>query len=740
MTEKTQIIITAKDETGAALSSVRRNLDTLGGAAAGLQSKFAFLAGAGGLAGLLGGAGLSAVVKQSINDLDKLDEAAERVGVSVESLSALNFAGKLSGLEFEDMTTALTRLSVKMQDAAAGGKESAALFADLGIKVTDSTGRLKSADDVLAEVADAFAGAADGATKTATAVDLFGKSGAKLVPLLNQGADGLARMRSEAESLGAVVDGKLAKQAAEFNDNLDRLAIASGTVGKSIAADLLPSLTRLSEEFLAGISAAGGFWAALEAGATLNPFKSQAENLKSVRADLAKMEADLKEYGYVDEARYNRKKNQLEYLKRLEIQEATRDTSGNYGNEGRGLTQPKTDLKRTPTGGPDRQKTGGGSRSAADEAARLIAQLNEQIALKGVDAESTGKLTAAEQQRAKVLYQLDAGTLKASASQRSKIAAALDELVVIERTLQAQQEYQTALDKQEGANTKSRQAMLDQIAAAEQAAELYGLNAAQISVVEQARLADAIALAKERGVTEEQIAVMEEELRLRGLLSDALIGVESKSQAKKDAEDALQAVNELDEFTKSAAKNMQSSFADFLFDPFAEGADQMAYKFAQTLQRMAAEALSANIMKALLGDYASGEKTGDSGILGGLAKKAFNFDWAGLFGFANGGIMTSAGPLPLNKYASGGVANSPQLALFGEGRTPEAFVPLPDGRRIPVAMQGGQAASQAPAQNIRIVNAFDTSVIGDYLGSAAGERVIMNAVQRNASAMRQVLA
>ena len=53
---------------------------------------------------------------------------------------------------------------------------------------------------------------------------------------------------------------------------------------------------------------------------------------------------------------------------------------------------------------------------------------------------------------------------------------------------------------------------------------------------------------------------------------------------------------------------------------------------------------------------------------------------------ANGGIMTSAGPLPLRRYAAGGVANSPQLAVFGE-RGPEAYVPLPDGRSIPVKMR-----------------------------------------------------
>jgi hypothetical protein len=70
------------------------------------------------------------------------------------------------------------------------------------------------------------------------------------------------------------------------------------------------------------------------------------------------------------------------------------------------------------------------------------------------------------------------------------------------------------------------------------------------------------------------------------------------------------------------------------------------------------------------------------------------------FKFANGGIMTGDGPMPLKRYASGGIANSPQLALYGEGSRPEAFVPLPDGRRIPVAMQGGGGGSTNVTVNV----------------------------------------
>jgi len=79
------------------------------------------------------------------------------------------------------------------------------------------------------------------------------------------------------------------------------------------------------------------------------------------------------------------------------------------------------------------------------------------------------------------------------------------------------------------------------------------------------------------------------------------------------------------------------------------------------------------------------------------------------FKFAGGGIMTSQGSMPLKRYAAGGIANSPQLAMYGEGRMPEAYVPLPDGRRIPVAMQGGGGDTNVVVN----VDAGNTSVQGD---------------------------
>jgi len=94
-------------------------------------------------------------------------------------------------------------------------------------------------------------------------------------------------------------------------------------------------------------------------------------------------------------------------------------------------------------------------------------------------------------------------------------------------------------------------------------------------------------------------------------------------------------------------------------------------------------------------------------------------------GFADGGIMTSNGSMPLKRYANGGIATSPQIAMFGEGSRPEAYVPLPDGRSIPVTMRGGGAEAGNIVVNVDATGSSveGDGVRGDKLGEALGAAV-----------------
>lgn len=110
------------------------------------------------------------------------------------------------------------------------------------------------------------------------------------------------------------------------------------------------------------------------------------------------------------------------------------------------------------------------------------------------------------------------------------------------------------------------------------------------------------------------------------------------------------------------------------------------------LQKAASSALS-SIGGMIMGALTPGSTPSASTSTYSLTT-APNYSGGGLgFKFADGGIMTEFGSLPLRKYANGGIARSPQLAMFGEGSMPEAYVPLPDGRSIPVTMKGGAGDS-----------------------------------------------
>ena len=717
-TTKTEFVLTARDDTQAAFRSVQTGLGALKTKADSFVSSSAAGLAGGLLTGILG-VGFTATVKNTIDELDKISKAAQQVGLTTEAFSALTYAGGLSGVEFEAMGTSLGKLSVKMQEAASGSKESAEIFKDLGINVKTSSGELKTSDQVFAEIADRFANMKDGAGKTALAIDIFGKSGAKLVPLLNNGASGLKDMADEAARLGGIIDSKLARQAENFNDNIDRLSTVSGAAGRSIANDMLPALVRLSSELLAGIKNSDGFLDALVKYGLTNPFKDQAERVRELNAEAAKLEdrISIGRGSAADEERLRSLNQQIAYyaeINRLKNAPTTAPVT---------LTAPTRTSQAT-----------GGNAGRADQAARLIDTLDKEIAVRALDLSTTEKLTAAEKQAAEVRQQLAAGTLKATASQRAMIEGKLEFLVAADKEIAQQNEFNASLEKAGQAMLDHRQKMVESIGAAEDLAATYGLTEAQLSVVTQARLEDALAIAAANGASADTLDYLREEIALRGQLTDALIKVD-----KKRIEQQTTAEDKTNEFAQQAARNIQNSLADFIFDPFANGADKMAKKFGQTLQRMAADAAAARIGQALFGDLLSGGKSTAGGA--GLIEKGINaagswlssINWASLFAFESGGIMTSAGPLPLNKYANGGIATSPQLAMFGEGSRPEAYVPLPDGRNIPVKMAGPGGGGMVINQTITVGQGADKAEV--RRSAAAGARAAlgaMNGAQRYA--------
>src|SRR4029077_20155788 len=99
----------------------------------------------------------------------------------------LEYVAKQSGISTEQLDKALEKMSKSLDAAATKGVNSTNAFKTLGVTITDANGKLLPTTTILENLADKFASFKDGPEKTALAMQIFGKAGADLVPLLNRG-------------------------------------------------------------------------------------------------------------------------------------------------------------------------------------------------------------------------------------------------------------------------------------------------------------------------------------------------------------------------------------------------------------------------------------------------------------------------------------------------------------------------------------------------------------------------
>jgi hypothetical protein len=169
---------------------------------------------------------IGGLVKASIDSADEMSKMAVSLAMTTEEVSQLAYAADLAGLSQEELGSSLAKLARRAADAAAGGKQASEVFDAMGIKVTDANGAVKGTTTLLGDVADKFASYESGVNRTALAQEIFGKSGARLLPFLVQGREGLADLAKEADLLGITLSTKAGAAAEQFNDNLTRLQAA----------------------------------------------------------------------------------------------------------------------------------------------------------------------------------------------------------------------------------------------------------------------------------------------------------------------------------------------------------------------------------------------------------------------------------------------------------------------------------------------------------------------------------
>lgn len=199
-------------------------------------------------------AALGVAVKSLANAADVADDTAKRTGLTVEAVQELGYVAKMTGSNLATVEVALRTMQKGLTDS---GTESAAFTSaleTLGLSLAELRAMNPQAQfDALSQ---AIAGVTDPSQRAGLAMTVFGRAGTALLPMLAEGADGIAKLKDEAHKYGYVMSQEVAEAGSNFNDNLDRLKGSLGGLAQQVVAGLLPtlnSLVKCAADVVAGI-------------------------------------------------------------------------------------------------------------------------------------------------------------------------------------------------------------------------------------------------------------------------------------------------------------------------------------------------------------------------------------------------------------------------------------------------------------------------------------------------------
>lgn len=160
-------------------------------------------------------------LRSVITEMDNIGKASDRLGISTESFSKLVYVGKLADVTMEDLEKSIRTLQKTLVENLQGSTAAAGSFRALGVSAKDLINL--PTEQAFSQIAVAVSKIENPAQRTTVAMELFGRSGLKIINLAGAGAEGLQDLYKEAEKLGLVFSRDAAGKAEEFNDSLTRL-------------------------------------------------------------------------------------------------------------------------------------------------------------------------------------------------------------------------------------------------------------------------------------------------------------------------------------------------------------------------------------------------------------------------------------------------------------------------------------------------------------------------------------
>jgi hypothetical protein len=196
------------------------------------------------------GAALTGIASSAASNADEIDKMSAKIGMSKQAYQEWSYVLGQNGMDVNGLQMGMKTLVAQMNGAASGTEKSVEMFEKLGVSIYDSNGQMKNQEEMFKEVTMALAAMENGTEKAALANGLLGRSGSEMMPMLNNGAEGITDLTERAHELGLIMGDDAVTAGVVLGDTLDDVKKSAGMVGTKIGVALFPILQKVLDMVL----------------------------------------------------------------------------------------------------------------------------------------------------------------------------------------------------------------------------------------------------------------------------------------------------------------------------------------------------------------------------------------------------------------------------------------------------------------------------------------------------------
>lgn len=201
------------------------------------------------------GVAMVALTKDSLANIDAMAKQARSIGLTSRALQSMTLVADEAGVSSGALSSMLGLMQRNIIELGKGTKAQVDAFDRLGLSMASLEGM--DADAQFARIAEALNLIEDPAAKTATAMDIFGRSGRAAINMLDDYSGKVEEATRFQDEFGISVSEFDASQIEAANDAMGRVGMAMAGIGNTFAIAVAPALISVSEGFLALIGEGG---------------------------------------------------------------------------------------------------------------------------------------------------------------------------------------------------------------------------------------------------------------------------------------------------------------------------------------------------------------------------------------------------------------------------------------------------------------------------------------------------